>query len=138
MQRTLSIIKPDATAQNITGAINTDIENNGLKIIAQKRILITSQQAERFYAVHFDKPFFQSLVNYMTSGPIVVQVLEGDNAIESYRNLMGATDPSKAENNTLRSKFGSSIENNAVHGSDSEENASREIAFFFAKYEIVG
>ena len=138
MQQTLSIIKPDATAKNITGAINSDIENNGLRIVAQKRIILTNQQAERFYAVHVDKPFFRSLVSYMCSGPVVVQVLEGDNAIESYREHKGATDPAKTENNTIRSKFGSSIENNAVHGSDSEENASREIHFFFAKYEITG
>jgi nucleoside-diphosphate kinase len=138
IQRTLSIIKPDATAKNITGAINADIEAHGLRIIAQKRIILAKNQAERFYGVHSDKPFFQSLVNYMSSGPVVVQVLEGENAVGNYRDIMGATDPAKAELNTIRQKFGSSIENNAVHGSDSTENANREISFFFASTEITG
>ena len=137
-ERTFSIIKPDATARNLTGAINAMIEQAGLRIIAQKRVRISRKQAETFYAVHRERPFFRELVEFMISGPVVVQVLEGENAIAKYRDIMGATDPAKAAAGTIRKDFAESIEANSVHGSDSAENAAREIAFFFAGIEICG
>ena len=137
-ERTLSIIKPDATERNLTGAINARIEGAGLRIIAHKRIKMTREQAEGFYAVHRERPFFKSLVEFMISGPVVVQVLEGDNAVAKYREVMGATDPAKAAPGTIRKEFARSIEANSVHGSDSAENAATEIAFFFPPAEIVG
>lgn len=138
VERTLSIIKPDATRRNLTGAINARIEQAGLRIVAQKRLRLTREQAEAFYAVHRERPFFDSLCRFMTSGPVVVQVLEGENAIQRYREVMGATDPAKAAPGTIRKDFAESIEANSVHGSDSAETAEREIAFFFAGIEIVG
>ena len=138
LEKTLSIIKPDATKRNITGLINKIIEDNDLKIIAQKRIRLTKQQAEKFYAVHNSKPFFYDLVNYMTSNPVVVQVLEGENAVSNYRSVMGATNPANAEEGTIRKIAAQSVQENAVHGSDSVENAIIEIGFFFTKDEIVG
>ena len=138
IERTLSIIKPDATARNQTGAINALIEKAGLRIIAQKRILLSEGQAEGFYAVHRERPFFRDLVSFMTSGPVVVQVLEGDNAVTKYRDVMGATNPANAAPGTIRKLFAESIEANSVHGSDSLENAEREVAFFFNDSEIVG
>ena len=138
MKRTFSIIKPDATKRNITGAINNIIESSGLKIIAQKRILLTESQAKDFYDVHKDKNFFTDLVQYMTSGPVVVQVLEGENAVVFYRDLMGATNPKEAKIGSIRNKYALSIEANSVHGSDSLENANKEIDFFFKENEIVG
>ncbi len=138
LERTLSIIKPDATRRNLTGAINARIEQAGLRIVAQKRLRLTREQAEAFYAVHRERPFFDSLCRFMTSGPVVVQVLEGENAIQRYREVMGATDPAKAAPGTIRKDFAESIEANSVHGSDSAETAEREIAFFFAGIEIVG
>ncbi len=137
MQRTLSIIKPDAVMRNITGKVNTMIEDAGLRIIAQKLIHLTTAQAEEFYEEHKEKAFFGGLVEYMTSAPIVVQVLEGDNAIEDYRKIMGATNPAVAEEGTIRKTFALSITQNTVHGSDSEDSAKREISFFFNKIEIV-
>ena len=137
-EKTLSIIKPDATKRNITGAINNIIESSGLKIIAQKRILLTELQAKDFYDVHKDKNFFTDLVQYMTSGPVVVQVLEGENAVVFYRDLMGATNPKEAKIGSIRNKYALSIEANSVHGSDSLENANKEIDFFFKENEIVG
>lgn len=137
-QRTFSIIKPDATNRNLTGAINAKIEAAGLRIIAQKRIKITKEQAETFYAVHAGKPFFDGLVAFMCSAPVVVQVLEGDDAIASYRTLMGKTDPAEAAPGTIRSEFAVSKGENSVHGSDSPENAAIEIAQFFSGNEIVG
>jgi len=137
-ERTLSIIKPDATRRNLTGAINARIEQAGLRIVAQKRLKLTREQAEAFYAVHRERPFFDSLCRFMTSGPVVVQVLEGENAVLRYREVMGATDPAKAAAGTIRRDFAESIEANSVHGSDSAENAEREIAFFFAAIEITG
>jgi nucleoside-diphosphate kinase len=137
-ERTLSIIKPDATARNQTGAINALIEKAGLRIIAQKRVRWTRPQAEKFYEVHKARPFYADLVKFMTSGPIVVQVLEGDNAIKAYRDVMGATDPSKAAPGTIRKVHAESIERNSVHGSDSVENAAAEIALNFRPEEIVG
>jgi nucleoside-diphosphate kinase len=137
-ERTLSIIKPDATRRNKTGAINAVIEDAGLRIIAQKRIVLSEGQAEGFYAVHKERPFFRDLVTFMMSGPVVVQVLEGDNAVAKYRDVMGATNPANAASGTIRKLFAESIEANSVHGSDSLENADREIAFFFADNEIVG
>ena len=137
MQRTFSIIKPDATNRNITGAINKIIEENNLIIVAQKRIKLSKDKAEGFYNIHKDKPFFNDLIDYMTSGPVVVQVLEGDNAIETYRRIMGSTNPDNAENGTIRKEFGLNIQENSVHGSDSEENAQIEINYFFEKSEIV-
>lgn len=137
MQRTLSIIKPDAVMRNITGKVNTMIEDAGLKIIAQKRIRLTVTQAEEFYEEHREKAFFGGLVEYMTSAPIVVQVLEGEEAIQDYRRIMGATNPAVAEEGTIRKAFALSITQNTVHGSDSEESAKREISFFFNKIEIV-
>ena len=138
IERTFSIIKPDATSRNLTGAINAMIEKAGLRIVAQKRVLISREQAERFYAVHRARPFFRELVDFMTSGPVVVQVLEGENAIAVYRDLMGATDPAKAAAETIRKVFARSIGENSVHGSDAADTAEKEIAQFFAENEIVG
>jgi nucleoside-diphosphate kinase len=138
IERTFSIIKPDATARNLTGAINAMIEKAGLRIIAQKRVMISRAQAEAFYAVHRQRPFFGELVDFMISGPVVVQVLEGENAIAAYRELMGATDPAKAAEGTIRKAFAKSISDNSVHGSDSPETAQKEIAQFFSGKEIVG
>jgi len=138
VERTFSILKPDATARNLTGAINAMIEKAGLRIVAQKRVLITKAQAEQFYGVHKARPFFGELVEFMTSGPVVVQVLEGENAILKYREVMGATDPAKADANTVRKVHAKSIGENSVHGSDSAENAAIEIAQFFCGNEIVG
>jgi len=138
IERTFSIIKPDATARNLTGAINAMIEQSGLRIIAQKRIRIARDQAETFYAVHRARPFFGELVDFMVSGPVVVQVLEGENAIAKYRDLMGATDPAKAAPGTIRKAHARSIGENSVHGSDAAETAAQEIAQFFAGNEIVG
>jgi len=138
IERTFSIIKPDATSRNLTGAINAMIEKAGLRIVAQKRVLISREQAERFYAVHRARPFFRELVDFMTSGPVVVQVLEGVNAIAAYRDLMGATDPAKAASDTIRKVFARSIGENSVHGSDAADTAEKEIAQFFAENEIVG
>jgi nucleoside-diphosphate kinase len=138
VERTFSIIKPDATARNLTGAINAAIEGAGLCIVAQKRVRWTKAQAERFYEVHRERPFYRSLVEFMTSGPIVVQVLEGESAIRAYRDVMGATDPAKAAPGTIRKQFAESIERNSVHGSDSPENAAAEIALNFAGFELVG
>ncbi len=137
-ERTLSIIKPDATRRNLTGKINARFEENGLRIVAQKRLRLARTQAEQFYAVHKARPFFNSLCEFMTSGPVVVQVLEGDNAVARNREIMGATDPAKAAAGTIRKDFAESIEANSVHGSDSAENAAIEIAFFFSGLEIVG
>ena len=131
MDQTFSIIKPDATKRNITGSINKVIEDNGLRIIAQKRIKLTNQQAENFYAVHKEKPFFRDLIEYMTSEPVIVQVLKGENCIEKYRSIMGATNPENAENGTIRKLFALNVQENSVHGSDSEDNAKIEIDFFF-------
>ena len=137
-QRTFSIIKPDATRRNLTGAINSKIEASGLRIIAQKRIHMSNEQAKEFYAVHSERPFYNDLVSFMTSGPVVVQVLEGSNAVLAYREVMGATNPSEAADGTIRKEFAESIEANSVHGSDSDENALIEIAHFFTNDEIVG
>jgi nucleoside-diphosphate kinase len=137
-ERTLSIIKPDATRRNLTGKINARLEEKGLRIVAQRRIRLSRAQAEQFYAVHKARPFFNSLCEFMTSGPVVVQVLEGDNAVMKNREIMGATDPAKAAAGTIRKDFAESIEANSVHGSDSAENAAIEIAFFFSGLEIVG
>jgi len=136
--RTFSIIKPDATRRNLTGAINARIEGAGLRIIAQKRIQMSEAQAQAFYAVHAERPFYNDLVSFMTSGPVVVQVLEGDDAVPAYRTVMGATNPADAADGTIRKDFAESIEANSVHGSDSEENAAIEINHFFAEDEIVG
>ena len=136
VERTLSIIKPDATRRNLTGQINARFEAKGLRIIAQKRLQLTPGQAEAFYAVHKARPFFGDLVSFMISGPVVVQVLEGENAVAVNREVMGATDPKKAAPGTIRRDFAESIEANSVHGSDSAENAATEIAFFFAGIEI--
>ena len=137
VERTLSIIKPDATRRNLTGKINTRFEEKGLRIVAQKRLQLTKAQAEAFYAVHKARPFFGELVSFMISGPVVAQVLEGENAVAANRDIMGATDPKKAADGTIRKDFAESIEANSVHGSDSAENAAIEIAFFFAGVEIV-
>ncbi|HEX3399111.1 MAG TPA: nucleoside-diphosphate kinase [Acetobacteraceae bacterium] len=137
-ERTLSIIKPDATRRNLTGKINATLEGAGLRIVAQRRIQLTQVQAEAFYGVHRDRPFFGGLVKFMISGPVVVQVLEGDNAVARNREVMGATDPKKAAAGTIRAQFAEDIEANSVHGSDSAENAATEIAFFFAGTDIVG
>ena len=136
IERTLSIIKPDATRRNLTGAINQRFEASGLSIIAQKRMRLTEALAERFYAVHAERPFYRSLVASMMSGPVVVQVLEGENAVAKHREVMGATDPAKASAGTIRKDFAESIEANSVHGSDSAENAQTEVAFFFSRDEI--
>ncbi len=138
IQRTFSIIKPDATRRNLTGAINSKIEKSGLRIIAQKRIHMSVAQAKEFYSVHAGRPFYNGLVSFMTSGPVIVQVLEGENAISSYREVMGATNPSEAADGTIRKEFAENIEANSVHGSDSDENAATEIAHFFNDDEIVG
>jgi len=136
IERTLSILKPDATRRNLTGAINDRFERRGLGIVAQKRVRLTERQAERFYEVHAERPFYRGLVAFMTSGPVVVQVLEGPDAVALSREIMGATDPAKAAPGTIRKDFAESIEANSVHGSDSTENAAREIAFFFSAIEI--
>ena len=138
MSRTFSIIKPDATKRNLTGSINQIIENNNLRIIAQKRIKLSINEAQNFYSIHKDKPFFNDLIEYMTSEPVVVQVLEGENAVIKYRNVMGSTNPENAEPGTIRKEFALNIQENSVHGSDSEENAKIEINFFFKEQEIVG
>ncbi|BDW99403.1 nucleoside-diphosphate kinase [Maricaulis maris] len=138
IQRTFSIIKPDATARNLTGAINAKIEEAGLRIIAQKRIHLSREQAEGFYGVHKERPFFNDLVTFMISGPVVVQVLEGEDAIATYRKVMGATNPEQADAGTIRKEFAESIEANSVHGSDAPETAAEEIPFFFSDDEIVG
>lgn len=136
MERTLSIIKPDAVTRNITGKVNSMIEESGLKIVAQKLIRLTPAQAGAFYAEHKEKAFFSSLVEIMTSAPVIVQVLEGENAVAQYRKIMGATNPAVAEEGTIRKTFALSIDRNTVHGSDSPESAAREIAFFFSSLEI--
>ena len=136
MERTLSIIKPDATTRNITGKINTIIEDSGLKIIAQKMIRLSKAQAAEFYEQHKDRPFYENLIEFMSSAPVVVQVLEGENAITHYRKIMGATNPAVAEKGTIRNSFALSIDKNSVHGSDSPEAAQREINFFFSNVEI--
>ena len=138
MIKTLSIIKPDATKRNITGAINKIIEENKLRIIAQKRILLSKEKAEGFYFIHKEKPFFNDLIAYMTSGPVVVQILEGDNAILKYREVMGSTNPVNADNGTIRKEYAINIQENSVHGSDSEENVKIEIEYFFKDSEITG
>jgi nucleoside-diphosphate kinase len=138
IERTFSIIKPDATRRNLTGAINAMIEAAGLRIVAQKRVRMNREEAERFYAVHRERPFFAELVETMTSGPVVVQVLAGDNAIAKYRDLMGATDPAKADPGTIRKLHARSVGENSVHGSDGPETAAVEIAQFFSENEIVG
>ena len=137
-ERTLSIIKPDATRRNLTGQINAKLEAAGLRIVAQKRLRLTVAQAEAFYAVHRERGFFRDLVTFMVSGPVVVQVLEGPEAVARNRDVMGATDPKKAAPGTIRAEFAETIEANSVHGSDSVENAAAEIAFFFGAVEIVG
>ena len=137
-ERTFSIIKPDATRRNLTGKINAKFEDAGLRIIAQRRIKMSKAQAEEFYGVHKARPFFAGLVTFMTSGPVVIQVLEGEDAIAANRRIMGATDPAKADAGTIRAEFAEDIEANSVHGSDSAENAATEIAFFFKPEEIVG
>ncbi len=137
-ERTLSIIKPDATRRNLTGKINAKFEEAGLRIVAQKRLHLTRQQAEKFYGVHAERPFFNDLCTFMTSGPVVAQVLEGENAVARNREIMGATNPAKADKGTIRAEFAESIEANSVHGSDAAETAKQEIAFFFAETEIVG
>ena len=136
--RTFSIIKPDATRRNLTGAVNAMIEAAGLRIVAQKRLHLTKAQAEGFYAVHSERGFFGELVNFMISGPVVVQVLEGKDAVPAYRAIMGATNPANADAGTIRKELAESIEANTVHGSDSDENAAIEIAYFFSQTEIVG
>ena len=138
MQETFSIIKPDATKRNLTGSINMLIENSGLRIIAQKRIKLNKDQAEKFYFVHKEKPFFNDLVEYMTSEPVVVQVLTGENAIDKYRKVMGATNPVEAEEGTIRKEFALSIGENSVHGSDGETTAAFEIGYFFSGLEMAG
>ena len=138
VERTFSIIKPDATRRNLTGKINARFEEKGLRIVAQKRIKMSRQQAEGFYGVHKERPFFNDLCTFMTSGPVVVQVLEGENAVAANREIMGATNPANAAPGTIRKDFAESIEANSVHGSDSLENAKTEIAFFFQPSEIVG
>ena len=136
MNRTFSIIKPDATKRNITGSINKIIEENNLVIIAQKRIKLSKEKAEGFYSIHKDKPFFNDLIEYMTSGPVIVQVLQGENAVENYRRIMGATNPENAENGTIRKEYALNIQENSVHGSDSDANAKIEINYFFEESEI--
>jgi nucleoside-diphosphate kinase len=138
VERTFSIIKPDATRRNLTGAINKKLEEAGLRIVAQKRVQLTEAQAKAFYAVHAERPFYGELVSFMISGPVVVQVLEGENAVARNRDVMGATNPANAAPGTIRKEFAESIEANSVHGSDSLENAAIEIAFFFAQSDIVG
>ena len=138
IERTFSIIKPDATKRNITGKIIAKFEEAGLRVVAQRRIQMTKDQAESFYGVHRERPFFNDLVAFMTSGPVVVQVLEGENAVARNREIMGATNPANADEGTIRKDFAESVEANSVHGSDSPENAAIEIAFFFAETDIVG
>jgi nucleoside-diphosphate kinase len=138
IERTFSILKPDATARNLTGAINAVIEKAGLRIVAQKRLRMRRAEAETFYAVHRERPFFGELVQFMTSGPVVVQVLEGENAIAKYREIMGATDPAKAADGTIRKLYAKSVGENSVHGSDAADTAAKEIAQFFSGNEIVG
>ena len=138
LERTFSIVKPDATARNLTGAINAAIEAAGLRIVAQRRIRMTEDQAKGFYAVHAGRPFYNDLVAFMTSGPVVVQVLEGEDAIARYRDVMGATDPAEAADGTIRKSFAENIERNSVHGSDAPETAAAEIRYFFSDVEIVG
>ncbi len=138
LERTFSILKPDATARNLTGAVNAIIEKAGLRIVAQKRIRMSRKEAETFYAVHSARPFFGELVEFMTSGPVVVQVLEGENAIAKYREIMGATDPAKAADGTIRKLHAKSVGENSVHGSDGADTAAKEIAQFFSGNEIVG
>ena len=138
MKRTLSILKPDVTRRNLTGAVNERIEGAGLRIIAQKRLHLSLEQAQKFYAVHQERSFFDELCTFMISGPVVVQALEGDNAVDKYRTVMGATNPANAEEGTIRRDFAESIEANSVHGSDSLENAAKEISFFFSELEIIG
>lgn len=138
IERTLSIIKPDATERNLTGKINARLEEAGLRIVAQKRIRLTEDQAKAFYAVHKDRPFYTDLVAFMTSGPVVVQVLEGESAVTRNREVMGATNPAEAAEGTIRKDFAQNIEANSVHGSDSPENAANEVKFFFSDIEIVG
>ena len=138
VERTFSIIKPDATKRNLTGAVNAIIEGAGLRIVAQKRVKLSQTQAEGFYAVHKERPFYKSLVGFMSSGPVVVQVLEGENAVAKYREVMGATDPAKAAPGTIRKVHATSIGENSVHGSDAPDTAAQEIAQFFAGNEIVG
>ena len=137
IEQTLSIIKPDATSRNITGQLNSIIEKSGLKIIGQKRIKLTEETAGKFYEVHKERPFFKDLVSFMISGPVIVQVLQGENAVALYRKVMGATNPEEAEVGTIRKEFALSIEANSVHGSDSIENAKKEISFFFSETEIL-
>tara|TARA_B100001179_G_scaffold141839_2_gene102445 strand:+ start:462 stop:884 length:423 start_codon:yes stop_codon:yes gene_type:complete len=136
--RTFSIIKPDATRRNLTGAVTKMLEDAGLRVVASKRIQMTKEQAEGFYAVHKERPFFGELVDFMISGPVVVQVLEGEDAVKRNRDVMGATNPADADEGTIRKTFAESIEANSVHGSDSDENAKTEIAFFFDESELVG
>lgn len=136
IERTLSILKPDATERNLTGAINAVFEKNGLRIVGQRRLRLSRQQAEQFYIVHKERPFYGELVDYMISGPVVVQVLEGENAVAKNRDLMGATNPANAAEGTIRKMFAESIERNSVHGSDSAENAAIEIEFFFKEQDI--
>jgi len=137
IEKTLSIIKPDATKRNLTGLINAKFENAGLKIVAQKRLQLTRSMAEKFYEIHKDRPFYNDLVDFMISGPVIVQVLEGDDAVKLNRSVMGATNPEEAEEGTIRKEFAESIEANSVHGSDSLENAKTEISFFFAYIELI-
>ena len=137
IEQTLSIIKPDATKRNLTGKINSKLEDSGLKIIAQKRILLSKTQAEDFYKVHQERPFYNDLVKFMISGPVVVQVLEGENAVSKNREIMGATNPDEADDGTIRKEFAVSLEANSVHGSDSLDNAKIEISFFFSQIELV-
>ena len=137
VERTLSIIKPDATRRNLTGQINARFEEAGLRIVAQRRIQMSQEQAEGFYAVHKDRAFFKDLCEFLSSGPVVVQVLQGDNAIVRNREIMGATNPANADDGTIRKDFGESIEANSVHGSDSPENAAAEIAYFFSEIDVV-
>jgi nucleoside-diphosphate kinase len=138
IERTLSIIKPDATRRNLTGKINARFEEAGLRIVAQKRLWLTQKQAEQFYAVHAERAFYKDLCKFMTSGPVVAQVLEGEGAVTKNRDVMGATNPANAAAGTIRKDFAESIEANSVHGSDSADNAKREIAYFFAETELVG
>jgi nucleoside-diphosphate kinase len=138
LEQTFSILKPDATQRNLTGAVNAVIEKAGLRIVAQKRIQLTRKEAETFYGIHRERPFFGELVEFMTSGPVVVQVLEGENAVAKYREVMGATNPANADEGTIRKQFAQSVGENTVHGSDSAENAKMEIAQFFSGNEIVG
>ena len=138
LERTLSIIKPDATRRNLTGKINARFEDAGLRIIAQKRLHLTREQAEGFYYVHKERAFFNDLVTFMTSGPIVVQVLEGEDAIQKNRDLMGATNPANADEGTIRKDFAENVEANSVHGSDAPETAAEEIAYYFSQLELVG